>query len=178
MAAFLVGGGTASGQEASSVYSALDLRKCAIVKKTKETASVVQRCTVSGNFQLYVAEDDLRFFVGYGPNGQKQKAFGQTLAPFNSIHNTIELRTRPGARQPFAAILRYLTEGGDGERKGQVLVVTKIDGREACHMAYIDALANPNPNALAQRTADSMAASFKCRSNAPRVVGAKGRSPM
>jgi hypothetical protein len=59
-----------------------------------------------------------------------------------------------------------------------VLVVTKIDGKEACHMAYIDARANPAANALARDTADSMAAGFDCGRDEPKVVGAKGVSRM
>ena len=43
------------------------------------------------------------------------------------------------------------------------LVVTKIAGLDnARHMAYIDALANPDANGVAQKAADAMAGSFDC----------------
>lgn len=165
-------------QNISSVYIDFDLSRCEAVEKIKETGSLVQRCTGAGDFPFFVAEDDLRFFVGYGPGGRKQKSFSQSLAHFNTIHNRIEFRIRLGQQRPFASILRYHTDGVAGERDGQVLVVTKIEDDEACHVAYVDALANVNPNALAQQAADAMAASFDCQRDEPKIVGARGRSPM
>ncbi len=176
LAGWLAGASGGSAQDVSSVYTQFNLNHCVVVEKIEETGSIVQRCRALDGFPVFIAEDDLRFFVGYGPHGRKQKAFNQTLPPFNSIHNKIEFRIRSGARQPFAAILRYFTDSGEGRSKGQVLIVTKIDGREACHMAYIDALANSEANALAQKTADTMAPGFNCARDEARNVGAVGPS--
>lgn len=158
----LLGAGQAFGQEAESLYVEFNLDRCDVVKKVQETGSIVQRCKGLAAFPIFIAEDDLRFFVGYGPNGQKQTVFNQTLPSFNTIHNKIEFRIRRGGKSPYASILRYFTDGGEGRPKGQMLVVTKIEGREACHMAYIDALREPDPNDKARKLADSMAPTFRC----------------
>jgi hypothetical protein len=177
LAVWLAGTNSGSAQEIASVYTGFDLNHCVVVEKIEETGAIIQRCRALDGFPVFIAEDDLRFFVGYGPHGRKQKAFSQTLPQFNSIHDKIEFRIRPGARQPFAAILRYFTDSGEGKGKGQVLIVTKIEGREACHMAYIDAGANADANALAQKAADTMAPTFSCaRDDAKRIgAGAGGR---
>jgi hypothetical protein len=174
VASWLVGLSGAWAQQTASVYTGFNLDHCVIVEKIEETGSIVQRCRALDGFPIFIAEDDLRFFVGYGPYGRKQKAFSQTLPQFNSLHDKIEFRIRPGARQPFAAILRYFTDSGEEKPRGQILVVTKIEGRDACHMAYIDAGANPDANTLAQRTADTMAPSFNCGRDEPKTVGAVG----
>ena len=46
---------------------------------------------------------------------------------------------------PFATILRFFIDG----TQRQILVVTRIES-PACHIAYVDAGANPNPNELAR----------------------------
>jgi hypothetical protein len=168
----------AAADEPYSVYSNFDLGTCAIVSKSRESGGVVQHCTGTGGFEFFVAEDDLRFFVGFGPNGRGQRAFQQTLSPFNSINNTVEFRLRPGNPAAFAAILRYRTADDNGEERGHVLVVSKLDGAQACHMAYIDARANADANVLARRTADSMAGGFDCRRDQPKTIGATGESRM
>jgi hypothetical protein len=169
---------TAHAQQASSVYSTFDLKKCTVISKDADTGDIVQRCKGSGGFEFFIADGDLRTYVGYGPNGQEQKAFTQTLSPFNSVNDTVEFRVRGAGGAPFAAILRYRTADEDGKERGQVLVVTKIDGKQACHMAYIDARANLDANRLARDTADSMASGFDCARDEPKVVGAKGVSRM
>jgi hypothetical protein len=170
----------ANAQPAQSRYVKFDLGKCTVVERDEESGSIIQHCKDSDGFAFYIAEGDLRFFLGYGSNGRNQRAFRQTLAPFNSINDTLELRSWIGSENPHAAILRYFTESGmgdDGSPKGQVLVVTKLDGDEACHMAYVDALANPNANELARQVADS-GENFNCATDEPRVVGKSGKSPM
>jgi hypothetical protein len=171
---FSHGTGQAHAQAAESVYVEFNLDRCDIIKRVKETGSIVQRCPGLPGFPIFIAEDDLRFFVGYGPNGQKQKVFGQTLPPFNTIHNKIEFRVRRGGKSPFASILRYFTDPGDGQPKGQILVVTKIEGREACHIAYIDASKDPDPNAKARLAADTKAAGFRCERDEPEDLADKG----
>lgn len=179
IAILLAGSTSAYAAPAQSRYVKFHLDQCTVVERDEESGSIVQRCTGSDGFAFYVAEGDLRFFVGYGPNGREQRSFNQTLPPFNSINDTLELRSRIGANKPHATILRYFTDSGmgDGSPKGQVLVVTKLDGDEACHMAYVDALANSNANELARQAADS-SENFDCATDEPRIVGKGGRSPM
>ncbi len=78
---------------------------------------------------------------------------------------------------PHATILRYYTDSSNG-KKGQVLVVSKYDNGESCHMAYIDALANKNANKLAQFIADRLSDNFNCEKDQAIIVGKSGESPM
>ena len=122
-------------------------------------------------------------FVSVGADPQKRRAATQTLGAFNSMFEkghsraTIEWRfNRRGERKiPYAIIVRFHTSR-DG-RNGDVLVVSKVSDAETCHMAYIDALANPDAIALARQIADRQAKSFDCRQE-PRTEGETGRSPM
>jgi hypothetical protein len=68
-----------------------------------------------------------------------------------STRATIEWRfDRRGERKlPYAIIVRFHTSR-DG-RNGDVLVVSKVSETETCHVAYIDALANPDAIALARQ---------------------------
>ena len=65
-------------------------------------------------------------------------------------------------------LLRYFTAVDSA--KGEVLVVSRITATEACHVAYIDALATPEAIVLARRVADERARSFDCRDE-PRREG-------
>jgi hypothetical protein len=55
--------------------------------------------------------------------------------------------------------------------------VSKVSKSETCHVAYIDALANPDAITLARQVADGRARTFDCRRE-PTAEGATGRSPM
>ena len=168
---------------ATSRYVKFDLGKCPVIEKQEEGAVSVWHCKDAGGFEFFIVEDDLRFSIGYGPGGRDHRAFRQSLAPFNTINNTMELRQRAGATAPHASILRYYTEGTiDNETgllraRGEILVVTKIDGAKACHLARIDAVANPDANRLAQEMADS-GDDFDCAKDEPKTVGKTGKSPM
>ena len=164
-----------------SIYTTIDLGACDRVSRHRDGSA--WRCQGLGGVPVYVAEGDLRQFLSFGADAEKRRAAGQTLGPFNSIFErggrraTIEWRfDRRGERQlPYAAIVRFHTsrEG----RRGDVLVVVKVGHSESCHVAYIDALANPDAISLARAVADREAKPFDC-SNEPRVEGATGRSPM
>jgi hypothetical protein len=169
----------ANAQKPESRYIKFDLDACETIKQDEESQSITLWCESDGNYGIYFAEGDIRHYVGYGRNGLNQRAFTQTLVPFNHINNVIELRQHEGDGEPHAAILRYYTDSGMGEEnsKGEVLVVTKLDGDEACHVAYIDARANPDPNELARDAADR-SEGFNCQSDDPEVIGKTGVSPM
>ena len=72
-------------------------------------------------------------------------------------------------------IVRYFTKSDRGN--GQVLIVTRITEKQACHMAYIDALANHDAIVIARKIADERAPTFDC-SRDPTIGGASGESPM
>ena len=61
-------------------------------------------------------------------------------------------------------------------RNGDVLVVSKVSDAETCHVAYIDALANPDAIALARQIADRQAKSFDCRQE-PQTQRGDGAQP-
>lgn len=160
-----------------SQYLGFDWQQCTVIEEDIAANTEVRRCAKEGAPDIYIAEVFRHSFVGYGPEGMKQKAFNQSLLAFNSIFNTVELRTRDG-QAPYAAIARYFTENESHSIKGQILVITKLQGAVACHMAYIDAVANPDASALAQQTADSMAPGFDCDRDEPKIVGESGKSPL
>ncbi len=152
-----------SAGDVSSVYTSLDLDKCKLTASNpNEGGWAVFECAGHNGMRVRVAEGDLRFFVSYGPNAEKQIAASQTLSPFNTVHKTLEWRVerRNGKWVPYATILRYFWDS-DG-RKGQTLVVTKLEGDEACQVAHVVAEGNPGANAQARKAADTHARSFKC----------------
>ena len=171
--AFSVAAFAAPAEAEISAYTALDLATCRMepVNPKDPLQSGIWHCDGHLGAPVYVAEGDLRFFVSYGPNAAAEIAATQTLPPFNRIHTTLEWRLDP-AGFPFATILRFFTDRGDGT-EGQILVVTRIGG-PVCHVAYVDARANANANALAQQAADLFARSFNCDINTPVWIGAGG----
>ena len=83
------------------------------------------------------------------------------------VGKKIEWRLRDG--KPFATILRFFVRD-DSDKSHQVLVVTKIDGKDACHMAYVNARLK-NANQQAAEIADTKAHGFKCGVHRPIKVG-------
>ena len=164
----------AAAGQISSLYTKLELEKCALVSASEEGAgSAIWDCKGHEGMRIRVAEGDLRYFVSFGPRAEQQRAAGQTLSPFNTIHHTLEWRVerKQGRWVPFATILRYFWDS-DG-RKGQVLVVTRLDNGDACHVAHIVADGNPKANDMARRAADERARTFDCASQ-PLKIGRNG----
>jgi hypothetical protein len=181
LAPALCGQAPAAANPVKSLYTTVDLKICKQVKRHRDGGA--WRCGGLGDLPVYVAEGDLRQFVSVGANAEKRRAATQTLGAFNSMFEkgstraTIEWRfDRRGERKlPYAIIVRFHTSR-DG-RNGDVLVVSKVSETETCHVAYIDALANPDAIALARQIADKQAKSFDCRKE-PHTEGATGKSPM
>ena len=73
--------------------------------------------------------------------------------------------------KPFATILRWSTDNGSGEAgsKQNWLVVTKLNGRDACRTALIDTK-YPNANSVARANADGKSRTFNCEKDVPEVV--------
>ena len=166
----------ASAGEVLSVYTSLDLDKCKLTASNpNEGGWAVFECAGHEGLRVRVAEGDLRYFVSFGPNAEKQIAASQTLAPFNTVHKTLEWRVerRNGKWVPFATILRYFWDS-DG-KKGQTLMVTKLEGNEACQVAHVVADGNPRANVQAREAADTHARAFKCGATRTMRFGPGGR---
>lgn len=162
--------GPAVAQQVQSSYTDLDLDQCTVIDS--DDFGSTWACSGLKGLPVMVSEGDLRMFVSYGLTSTTERAAEQTLPPFNHLGGTIEWRVSnaEGPWKPFATILRFFTARETGEGEGQVLVVTKVKPGETCHVAYIDALANPDANDLARKTADEKAMAFDCDSE-PEIVG-------
>jgi hypothetical protein len=182
-AALLIGkaGDAAAVDLQMSRLTAIDLPSCRQISRHRQGGA--WRCPGLRGYPVYFAEGDLRHFLAFGPSPEKRRSATQTLAPFNSVfqgkrRSTIEWRVERlvnGRIAPFATIVRYYTslDGADGE----VLVVTKVDEKQSCQLALIDARANPNAMAMARSWAIAEARKRSCP-EAPEVLGVKGRGPM
>jgi hypothetical protein len=173
--------GLAAAYPLKSRYTTIELKSCQQVKRQRDGGAWI--CPGLPRFPVYIAEADRRQFLSFGRNAETHRAASQTLAAFNTLFDegrsrpTIEWRfvRREGRDVPYAAIVRYITGGGAG--RGRVLIVSKVGEAQSCHVAYIDALANPEAIGLAREVADKEARAFDCGQQ-PRQVGATGKSPM
>jgi hypothetical protein len=155
-----------------STYTDLSLDLCSVTKTND--FGTTWACPGYKGIPVMVAEGDLRFMVSYGLKSTEEPAAEQTLPPFNTIGPKIEWRlsNKEGRWKPFATILRYFV-GEEGKPKGEVLVVTRLGEGSTCQIAYVDALANPNANELAQQAADAHGFDFDCKKD-PTIVGKFG----
>lgn len=175
LAVFLLGLTAVSAAGSTSVYTKLDLKDCLILNteaEAEENQGAEWVCAGYDRIVVWVAEGDLRSFLGYGSRGREQCSYHQTLGPFHTIHTALEWRLRDGA--PIATILRYVLDGD--VRPQPYLVVTKLGAGQACHMAYVDA-STPDANRLAQEAADRFAPNFDCKTDQPFYYSAQGPSP-
>lgn len=155
----------------TSAYTEIDLDQCLILEADDFGASWA--CPGYKGYPLKVREGDLRFSLSYGFEAGKRSSGFQTLPPFNELGSRLEWRLsrEKGYWFPIATIVRYHTADPEtGENKGQVLVVSQIAEGNSCHIAHIDALANPNANELAREAADK-AGSFDCANDEVEVIG-------
>lgn len=170
LAALVVLGATNTGLAANmdSTYTDLNLDECLVLSADDFGAQFA--CPGYKGYPVYVAEGDLRFFVSFGFGAPDERAASQTLPAFNTLNTTMEWRLSDasGDWKPFATILRWFTQSGDGvEPDGQTLVVTKLEPGNTCHIAYVDAKRTPNANEIARQWADSVAAGFNCETDEP-----------
>jgi hypothetical protein len=163
-----------------SVYTPLDLDKCRHTPGKEEVEDYGEwRCTGHSGIAVHVSAGDQRTYVSYGRNAKKEPAAKQTLASFNGEGDKIEWRAERGSDgklKPFATIMAWSTtvSGGEEPVKGEVLVVTRLAPGAVCHVGYVDAKANPDANALAQKIADENARKFRCGADKSIVLGSKG----
>ena len=133
--------------EITSVYSDFDLKKCKALElyAGNEGEGGVWQCKGIGGFDVLYLEGDLRGYVAFGPEARSQCTSAQTFGAFNSPGPKIEWRMENG--KPIATIFRWFTDNGSGEEgaKQNWLVVTKLNGKDACRTALIDTK-YPNAN--------------------------------
>ena len=171
-------------QTFSSSYTSTEPKDCRTIGKPSELDGSTRRvCPGKAGLVVSISEDDLRETVSVGRNraaAAKEPAAQSWFGPFNSTTNTVEWRAIDG--KPFAIIQRWhIADNSDPDKGGRptakpMLAVTRLPPGEVCHVAYIDAQANPNPNELARKAADELARKFKCGRDEVQVIGETGRA--
>jgi hypothetical protein len=172
---------------AESAYTDVDTDHCQSLSQPGADDGpsdyVSLKCKGYKDYPLYYAEGDLRQTVHFGYLDQEiiDRAF-ETFGPFNYIGKKVEWRLDDHGL-PYATILRYFIQNADPEtgmtdekHQGQVLVISRVgrpDDKRGCVVGYVDALKNPEPNGLARKIADEMAASFVCGKDRPVFHGAR-----
>ncbi len=141
-------------------------------------------CPGAADLSVVISEGDLRETVSAGLSAAaaaNEPAAKTSFGPFNSTTPTIEWRAAPG-KPPYAMIQRwYIADINDEDKTGRprtkaLLVVTRLPPDAVCHVAYIDAAANPDANELARKVADETAASFDCAKDKVKIAGQSGRA--
>lgn len=164
-----------------SRLTALELKKCRQISRHKDGGAWI--CPGLRGYPVYFAEGDLRHMLAFGPTPQKRMSATQTLGAFNSVFQgkqrpTIEWRVEREANGrivPFATIVRFHTSN-DGVN-GDVLVITKVDAKQSCQLAVIDARANADAMVVARTWAIAEARKRSCPEK-PEVLGQPGKGPM
>lgn len=176
----------AAAQANESRYTSIALAKCkkfdrVVVADTEIESTHV--CSGLAGYVVTVGDADLRTFVSIGKTraeAQKQPAAQNTFSPFNSANDNLEWRIDAKSKRPFATIQRWLIS--DNEKPGKdgrpesvgLMIVTRI--LPTCHVAYIDVRANENPNELARKAADELAAKFDCAKDTIHIIGKRARA--
>lgn len=183
---------TAVALENTSQYTSVATKNCekiATVTLGKDEFSNTYACPgvrhLLRGYWAVVDETDLRTTVTITFDQLKaheQPAYRQGFAPFNSVHDTLEWRIDATTKKPIATIQRwFIADNADLDKNDRpktvgLLVVTRTPPGASCHVAYIDVRANENPNALAQKAADELAAKFDCKNDRIHLIGNKGRA--
>lgn len=145
--------------------------------------STIRVCPGKAGLVVLVSEDDLRETVSVGRSraaAAREPAAQAWFGPFNSTSKTVEWRTING--KPFAIIQRWhIADNADEDKDGRpiakpLLVVTRLPPGKVCHVAYIDAAANPDADEIARKAADEVARGFSCGKDDVKTIGANGRA--
>ena len=174
----------ANAQTFGSSYTSTAPRDCRVSSAGNGVDdSTIRVCPGRAGLVVVVSEDDLRETVSVGRNraaADEEPAAQARFGPFNSTATTVEWRAANG--KPFAIIQRWhIADNSDEDKDGRpianpMLVVTRLQPGPVCHVAYIDAQANPNPNELARKAADQLARNFDCGKDEVKLIGAAGRA--
>jgi hypothetical protein len=163
--------------ENTSAYSVFDLDKtCRKVEQGDEYVFAgTWSCPGYKGTEVLVSVSDDRSFVGFGPAPAETCSFAKTFARFNTALSPVEWRLRNG--KAFAVIQRWRVTTDEEGGSATWLVISKLDGREACPVHYV-AGSYPDANVQARRAADGLAQKgFDCEHHVPTVdsrVGVEG----
>jgi hypothetical protein len=176
--------GHVAAQSMGSTYSSTLPKDCRQIGKPSELdGSTTRVCPGKDGLIVLIAEDDLREIVSVGRNRKaaaEEPAAKVWFAPFNSSEATVEWRS--AGTKPIAMIQRWhIADSTDPDKQGRpntkaMLVVTRLPPGPVCHVAYVDAIANPTANELARKAADDFARSFTCGKDEVKIVGTRGRA--
>ncbi len=179
-----IGLNSAAAQSMGSTYTSTAAKDCRQIGKPSELdGSTTRVCKGKDGLVVLIAEDDLREIVSVGRNRRaaaEEPAAKVWFAPFNSSETTIEWRA--AGTKPFAIIQRWhIADDSDPDKQGRpntkaMLVVTRLPPGPVCHVAYVDAIANPTANELARKAADDFARSFACDKDEVKIIGTRGRA--
>jgi hypothetical protein len=174
----------ANAQTFSSFYTSTAPKDCRVVSaQTGVDDSTIRTCPGKAGLVVVISEDDLRETVSVGRNraaADREPAAQSRFGPFNSTTHTVEWRAANG--KPFAIIQRWhIADNDDPDKQGRptskpMLAVTRLPPGGVCHVAYVDAQANANPNELARKAADELARDFKCGKDDVVIIGETGRA--
>jgi len=174
----------ANAQTFGSSYTSTAPKDCRMIGKPNELdGSTTRFCPGKAGLGVLISEDDLRETVSIGRHriaAAREPAAQVWFGPFNSTTTTVEWRAVDG--KPFAIIQRWhIADNADRDKNDRpiakpLLAVTRLPPGEVCHVAYIDAQANPNPNELARKAADELARNFRCGKDEVKVIGETGRA--
>ena len=172
----------------TSVYTKADTEHCKSLltpeEEDPEMGNISAECKGYKDYLFYFREGDVRQSTYFGfADPQIVDQAAETFERFNHIGDKIEWRL-DARGTPRATILRYFMENLDPVTSqpneklyGQILVVSRVaqpDDGLACITAYVDALANPDANAMAQKLADEQAPTFACGKEKPVFHGKVG----
>jgi hypothetical protein len=174
----------ANAQTIGISYTSTAAKDCRMIGKPSDLdGSTTRVCPGKSGLVVLISEVDLREIVSVGRTraaAAEEPAAQVWFHPFNSSGETVEWRTLNG--KPFAIIQRwYIADNSDRDKGDRpiakpMLAVTRLPPGPVCHVAYVDAQANPNANELARKAADEFARGFRCGKDGLKVVGAPGRA--
>ncbi|MCC8960956.1 hypothetical protein H8A95_01185 [Bradyrhizobium sp. Pear76] len=176
--------GQAGAETISSSYTSTAPKACRMIgKPNEEDGSTTRVCPGKSGLVVLINEGDLREVVSVGRSHQaaaREPAAQAWFGPFSSTGNTVEWRA--AGSKPYAIIQRWqIADNSEQDNRGgpvsrAMLAVTRLPPGEVCHVAYIDAAANPGANELARQAADNFARDFKCGADQVKTVGQSGRT--
>ena len=180
----VIGSAAAQTAQIVSTYTSTAPKDCRALRGGGNSESSMRACKGPFGLAVVVCEGDLRETVSAGRSvkiAENEPAAKTWFGPFNSTNNTIEWRSA-GKSKPFAMIQRWhLADNDDADKNSRpiakpLLVVTRLQPGEVCHVAYIDVQANPDANDLARKAADEIARDFRCGTDKVQVTGNRGRA--
>lgn len=155
-----------------SKFTKYDPDKCQTLES--KTYTTEYTCPGFDEVSLYVAINDRKNYVSPGPTGADELAASQTLSQVNKIDPKIEWRLNKieGTWAPFATIQKWYIKT-EYRLPDEIVVVTKIEEGNTCHIAYLDAAITQQVYDKARNLADLLALKFICTKDTPTWIPEK-----